>query len=58
METILEFSRAEVNAMKQIISANHMLYLTYAPNIFQDCFHMILSQDAKKENFSILPLLS
>ncbi len=60
MDSILDLERQEVKAIKETLQAPGQLELfqASAPQIFEDCFNMLLSQGAKAENFNLLKSLS
>jgi len=53
MDSILELERSEVKAIKDILQTpgQKELFQANAPQIFDDCFNLLLSQSAKIEAF-------
>lgn len=58
MDSILELDKHEATHIKDILKANKELFQANAPQIFDDCFNLLLSQGAKPEAFNLLKSLS
>jgi|LauGreDrversion4_2_1035121.scaffolds.fasta_scaffold371583_1 hypothetical protein len=59
MDSILELERSEAKFIKDTLGgANKDLFQPNAPQLFEDCFNLILSQGAKPEAFNLLKTLS
>lgn len=58
MDSILELDRSESRQLKETLFSNKDLFLQNAPQIFEDCFHMILSTGAKADAFHLVKQLS
>lgn len=58
MDSVLELDPTEIKNIREIISSNKDLFIQNAPQIFEDCFNMLLSSQAKIENFNLLKQIS
>ena len=60
MDSVLELDRQEARSIKETLSApgQKELFTANAPQLFDDCFNLILSQGAKQESFNLLKQLS
>lgn len=58
MDSILEIDKAEIRHIKDTLKVNQELFLTHAPQLFEDCFHLILSSGAKQDAFHLIKSLS
>jgi hypothetical protein len=58
MDSILELSSFEARQIKETIQANKELFVQNAPQLFEDCFNLLLSTTAKTENFHLLKQLT
>lgn len=56
MDSILELERSEAKALKETLqtAGQKELFQANAPQIFDDCFNLLLSQGAKIEAFNML----
>lgn len=60
MDSILELERQEARSIKETLNlpGQKELFQANAPQIFDDCFNLLLSQGAKPEAFNLLKSLS
>ena len=58
MESILDLDRSEVRALKDTLGQHKDLLLEHAAPIIEDCFHLLLSAQAKGDGFNLLKSLS
>jgi hypothetical protein len=54
MDSILELDPSEIRFIKETISQNKDLFIQNAPALFEDCFNILLSSQAKAESFNLL----
>ena len=54
MDSLLDFERAEVDAIITTLTENKELFKTHAADLFEDCFLILTSTQTKGENFKIL----
>ena len=54
MDSVLELDPVEVKQIKGTIASHQALFLEIAPQLFEDSFHLLMSSQAKLENFSLL----
>jgi len=58
MDSILEIDKSEIRQLKETIAAHRDLFVNNAPQLFEDCFHLILSSGAKPDAFHLIKHLS
>lgn len=60
MDSILELDRSEARLIKEAVSApgHKEVFLASAPQLFDDCFNLLLSQGAKADSFHLLKQLA
>ena len=58
MDSILELDPSEIRGIKEITTQFKGLLDQKAVHLFEDCFHMLLSTQAKLENFHLIKEIS
>lgn len=65
MESILEFDQHEIRNIKRILKEKdekgeqlHQTFVTYATQLFETCFQILLTQGAKLESLTLLKEMS
>jgi hypothetical protein len=58
MDSVLELEASESRYIRDIVSKHRDLFLQVSPQLFEDCFHLLLSTSSKVENFTLLKSLS
>jgi hypothetical protein len=57
MDSVLELDPVESRYLKETITRNRELFVQIAPQLFEDCFHLLLSSGAKNESFNLIKQL-
>ena len=47
MDSILEIDKSEIRGIKEVITQNKEYFVANAPQLIEDCFHLLLSSSAK-----------
>ena len=58
MDSVLELEASESRLIKQTITTHRDLFVQNAPQLFEDCFHLLLSASAKTDNFHLIKQLN
>ena len=58
MDSILDLERHEAKLIKDTLAQVKDVFQPNAPQIFDDCFNLLLSQGAKTESFNLLKSLA
>jgi hypothetical protein len=58
MDSILEIDKTEIRHIRETLKAHQELFVQNAPQLFEDCFHLILSSGAKQDAFHLIKSLT
>ena len=58
MDSILEIDKSEIKQIKDVLAQNKEYFVANAPQLLEDCFHLLLSSQAKIDGFHLIKQLT